>query len=112
VLRLSECLRVELAADGIKVTAVCPGLVNTGITTSSRFAGTDDAEQAKRRRAATELYQRRDYSPQRAAEEILRATRRAPAIAPVTPEARAGLVLSRLTPRLLRAAARADLMPK
>ncbi|TDD81079.1 SDR family oxidoreductase [Saccharopolyspora karakumensis] len=112
VLRLSECLRVELAADGIKVTAVCPGLVNTGITTSSRFAGTDDLEQAKRRRAATELYQRRDYSPQRAAEEILRATRRAPAIAPVTPEARAGLVLSRLTPRLLRAAARADLMPK
>ena len=76
------------------------------------FAGTDEAEQAKRRRAATELYQRRDYSPQRAAEEILRATRRAPAIAPVTPEARAGLVLSRLTPRLLRAAARADLMPK
>ncbi|TWF95991.1 SDR family oxidoreductase [Saccharopolyspora dendranthemae] len=112
VLRLSECLRVELAADGVKVTAVCPGLVNTGITTSSRFAGTDEAEQAKRRRAATELYQRRDFSPQRAADEILRATRRAPAIAPVTPEARAGLVLSRLTPRLLRAAARVDHMPK
>ncbi|MDI2027870.1 SDR family oxidoreductase [Saccharopolyspora sp. TS4A08] len=112
VLRLSECLRVELAGDGVKVTAVCPGLVNTGITTRSRFAGLGEAEQAKRRRAATELYQRRDYSAQRAAEQILRATRRAPALAPVTPEARAGLVLSRLTPKLLRAAARADLMPK
>ncbi|RRO20582.1 SDR family oxidoreductase [Saccharopolyspora rhizosphaerae] len=112
VLRLSECLRVELAGDGVKVTAVCPGLVNTAITTSSRFAGLDEAEQAKRRRAATELYQRRDYSPERAAEEILRATRRAPAVLPVTPEARAGLALSRLTPRLLRAAARADLMPE
>ncbi|SFS81936.1 SDR family oxidoreductase [Saccharopolyspora flava] len=112
VLRLSECLRVELAGDGVKVTAVCPGLVNTGITTRTRFAGLGEAEQAKRRRAATELYQRRDYGPERVAEQILRATRRAPALAPVTPEARAGLVLSRLTPKLLRAAARADLMPK
>ncbi|RKT88176.1 Short-chain dehydrogenase [Saccharopolyspora antimicrobica] len=112
VLALSQSLRVELAAEGIGVVAVCPGLVNTGITTSTRFVGVDDAEQARLRQAAKRLYQRRNFTPQRAAAEILRATRRNTAIAPVTAEAKAGLVLSRLTPGLLRAAARADLTPR
>ncbi|MER7083961.1 SDR family NAD(P)-dependent oxidoreductase, partial [Saccharopolyspora kobensis] len=112
VLALSQSLRIELAAEGIGVVAVCPGLVNTGITTSARFVGVDDAEQARRRQAAKRLYQRRNFTPQRAAAEILRATRRNAAIAPVTAEAKAGLVLSRLTPGLLRAAARADLTPR
>ncbi|KAA5834374.1 SDR family oxidoreductase [Saccharopolyspora hirsuta] len=112
VLALSQSLRAELAADGIGVTAVCPGLVNTGITTSTRFAGADDAEQARRQQAAKRLYQRRNFTPQRAAAEILRATRRNAAIAPVTAEAKVGLVLSRLTPGLLRAAARAELTPR
>ncbi|MGP4018960.1 SDR family oxidoreductase [Saccharopolyspora sp. 5N708] len=112
VLALSECLRIELAAEGIRVTAVCPGLVNTGITTSTRFVGVTDAEQDRRRGAAERLYQRRNFTPQRAAAEILRAVRRDVAVAPITAEARVGLVLSRLTPGLLRAAARADLTPR
>ncbi|MER5390533.1 SDR family oxidoreductase [Saccharopolyspora sp. NPDC002686] len=112
VLALSQSLRAELAGEGIGVTAVCPGLVNTGITTSTRFVGVDDAEQANRRQAAKQLYQRRNFTPQRAAAEILRATRRNAAIAPVTAEAKAGLVLSRLSPGLLRAVARAELTPR
>lgn len=112
VLALSQSLRAELAGEGIGVTAVCPGLVNTGITTSTRFVGVDDAEQANRRQAAKQLYQRRNFTPQRAAAEILRATRRNAAIASVTAEAKAGLVLSRLSPGLLRAVARAELTPR
>ncbi|MEV6227592.1 SDR family oxidoreductase [Saccharopolyspora shandongensis] len=112
VLALSECLRAELAADGIKVTAICPGLINTGITGSTRFVGVADAEQDRRRRAAKQLYQRRNFTPERAAAEILRAVRRDAAVAPITAEAKVGLVLSRLTPGLLRAAARADLTPR
>ena len=38
VLGLSEALREELRPHGIGVTAICPGLINTPITTSSRPA--------------------------------------------------------------------------
>jgi len=39
----------------------------------------------------------------------VRAVERNTAVAPVTPEAKVGLVLSRLTPALLRAAARREI---
>ncbi len=38
VLMLSESLRAELAERDIGVTAVCPGFVTTGITSTARFA--------------------------------------------------------------------------
>lgn len=50
VLMLGECLRAELAGQGIGVTAVCPGIVDTGITSSARFAGTEAEEEQRRRR--------------------------------------------------------------
>ncbi|WP_263246982.1 SDR family oxidoreductase [Saccharopolyspora rosea] len=106
VLTLSECLRAELAAEGIRVTAVCPGLVDTPITSTTRFVGVDARRQDQLRAAAARLYRRRHFTPERAAQEILGALARDAAIAPITAEARAGLVLSRLTPGLLRAAAR------
>lgn len=111
VLTLSQCLRAELAASGIGVTAVCPGFVHTNITSRTRFAGTGEAEQQRHRTAATKLYRRRNFTPGRAAADILRAVETNPAVQPITAEAKAGLVLSRLTPGLLRAAARADLTP-
>src|SRR5581483_11239666 len=39
VLMLSECLRAELADEGIGVTAICPGIVNTNITRTSAYVG-------------------------------------------------------------------------
>jgi NAD(P)-dependent dehydrogenase (short-subunit alcohol dehydrogenase family) len=112
VLTLSECLRAELSTAGIAVVAVCPGFVDTNITTAARFAGVDAQEQERRRSAATRAFRRRGYSPERAARRILRAVDDNKAIAPVTAEARAGLVLSRLTPALVRAAARLDIAPR
>ncbi|MGZ4557892.1 MAG: SDR family oxidoreductase [Mycobacteriaceae bacterium] len=111
VLTLSECLRAELAADGIGVVAVCPGFVHTNISATTRFVGTDEAEEQRRQRATTAAYRRRNYRPEKVAEHILRAVEANTAIAPITPEAKAGLLLSRLAPGLLRAAARLNLTP-
>ncbi|GAB2733733.1 SDR family oxidoreductase [Streptomyces bullii] len=106
VLMLSECLRAELAGQGIGVTAVCPGFVNTGITSTARFAGVDPAEERRRQQRAARLYGLRSYPPEKVADAVLRAVVRDEAVVAVTPEARVARVLSRLTPGALRAIAR------
>ncbi|GAB3559675.1 NAD(P)-dependent dehydrogenase (short-subunit alcohol dehydrogenase family)/pimeloyl-ACP methyl ester carboxylesterase [Actinopolyspora lacussalsi] len=107
VLALSERLRGELSAHGIGVTAVCPGVVSSGITDTTTFVGSSPEQQRRKRERAGRLYRRRAFTSESAAAEILRAVRRDRAVAPVTPEARAGLLLSRLTPGLLRTVTRA-----
>jgi NAD(P)-dependent dehydrogenase (short-subunit alcohol dehydrogenase family) len=108
VLALSQCLRGELAEAGVGVVAICPGFVHTNIVGTARFVGLDATSERAARQRATELYRRRNFSPERAAREILRAVQRNAAIAPITVEAKAGLLASRLTPGLLRALARAN----
>ncbi|MBC3191224.1 SDR family oxidoreductase [Pseudonocardia sp. C8] len=108
VLMLSECLRAELAGRGIGVTALCPGFVNTPITTATRFAGTDASTQDARRKAAAAAYARRGYTPERVAARLVRAVERDRPLAPVTAEAHAGLLASRLSPGLVRALARVE----
>lgn len=108
VLMLSDCLRAEVAASGIAVTAVCPGIVNTGIVAATTFSGLDADAQAAQRRRISGLYARRNYPPEKVAQQILRAVRAERAVAPVTFEARAARVLSRLAPAAMRAAARLD----
>src|SRR6202011_1063376 len=49
VLGLSEALRVELRPHGIGVTAVCPGLINTPITSNSRMRGPSADEESRAR---------------------------------------------------------------
>ncbi|MXM65684.1 SDR family oxidoreductase [Streptomyces sp. HUCO-GS316] len=106
VLMLSECLRAELAGRSIGVTAVCPGIVNTGITSTARFAGVDAEEEKRLRKRAARLYGLRNYPPEKVAHAILRAVARNEAVVPVTPEARGARVLSRLAPWALRTVAR------
>ncbi|KOU62621.1 short-chain dehydrogenase [Streptomyces sp. MMG1533] len=108
VLMLSECLRAELAGRGIGVTAVCPGFVNTNITSTARFAGVDAAEEKRRQKRTARLYGLRNYPPEKVADAILRAVVRNEAVVPVTPEARGALLMSRFTPRALRAIARLE----
>ncbi|PXY30951.1 short chain dehydrogenase [Prauserella muralis] len=105
VLMLSECLRAELAGRRIGVSAVCPGIVRTGITATTRFVGADEAEQRRRQEHSSRLYARRGFGPERVARDILRAVERDVPLVPSTPEAKLTLALSRLTPALLRAAA-------
>ncbi|MEU8697852.1 SDR family oxidoreductase [Streptomyces sp. NPDC048680] len=106
VLMLSECLRAELAEKSIGVSAVCPGIVNTNITATTHFAGTDAAEEQRLRKRTSKLYGVRNYPPEKVAEAILRAVVRNQAVVPVTPESHAARFLSRVSPGALRGIAR------
>ncbi|KPC65489.1 SDR family oxidoreductase [Streptomyces chattanoogensis] len=108
VLMLSECLRAELAGQGIGVSAICPGLVNTNITTTSRFTGVSAEEEKRRQAKAARMYGMRNYPPEKVADAVLRAVVRNQAVVPVTPEARGAHLMSRFTPRALRAIARIE----
>ncbi|WP_177328277.1 SDR family oxidoreductase [Streptomyces atratus] len=106
VLMLSECLRAELAERSIGVSAICPGIVNTNITATTRFAGADAAEEERLRKRTSRLYGLRNYPPERVADAILKAVVRNQAVVPVTPEARGARLLSRFSPGALRGIAR------
>ncbi|MGJ5898219.1 short chain dehydrogenase [Streptomyces sp. V2] len=106
VLMLSESLRAELAGKGIGVSAICPGLINTGITSTATFVGVDADEQERRREKSSRMYGRRNYPPEKVADAVVRAVVRNDAVVPVTPEAKGSRLLSRLSPRVLRAFAR------
>jgi len=96
VLGLSEALRDELTPHRIGVTAVCPGIINTAITTSSPLRGPDATDAA--RQVLVEMYQRRNYGPERVAANILKAVQRNRAVAPVSPEAWFIYFLTRFVP--------------
>lgn len=108
VLMLSECLRAELSGQGIGVSAICPGLVNTNITSTAHFTGVDAAEEKRRQKKSARLYGMRNYPPEKVADAILRAVVRNEAVVPVTPEARGAHLMSRFAPRALRAMARLE----
>lgn len=108
VLMLSECLRAELAGQGIGVSAICPGLVNTNITSTTHFAGTDAKEEKRLQKKTSRLYGLRNFPPEKVASAILRAVVKNQAVVPVTPEARGAHLMSRFAPRTLRAIARLE----
>ncbi len=99
VFGFSEALRQELRRHGIGVTAVCPGIIDTPITASSPLRGPDATPEA--RAYMIEAYHRRNYPPERVAENILRAVQRNRAVAPISPEAWVMYGLKRLSPRLV-----------
>lgn len=107
VLGLSEALRDELTPHGIGVTAICPGVINTPITRAARMRGL--AAKPEAHQLMIELFERRNYGPERVARNILKAVQRNRAVAPVSPEAWVLYFLKRLLPgavaRLNRAVA-------
>ncbi|MFG1998447.1 SDR family oxidoreductase [Spirillospora sp. NPDC048911] len=106
VLQLSECLRVELEPDGIGVTAVCPGVINTPIVRHTKFVGMPPAVAEQLREQAIRLFERRGHPPEQVAEAIMRAVQHNRAVVPVAPEAQASRMLSRVSPGAGRALAR------
>ncbi|MCX4963339.1 SDR family oxidoreductase [Streptomyces sp. NBC_00654] len=106
VLMLSECLRAELAERSIGVSAICPGIVNTNITSTTHFAGADETEERRLQQRTSRLYGLRNYPPEKVADAILKAVVRNQAVVPVTPEARGARLLSRISPGVLRGVAR------
>jgi NAD(P)-dependent dehydrogenase (short-subunit alcohol dehydrogenase family) len=98
VLGLSESLREELQPHGIGVTAICPGIINTPITSHARMRGAA-AEPGARERVVA-MYRRRNYGPERVARNILKAVERNRSVAPVAPEAWFAYGMKRVSPRL------------
>jgi short-subunit dehydrogenase len=103
VVGFSQALRGELRPDGVGVSVVCPGLVNTGLVDDPRLG----TETNRRLRA---LLDERGMPPERVARAILEAAERDLAVVPVGVEARLLHLLQRFTPagagRLLHWAAR------
>jgi short-subunit dehydrogenase len=99
VFGFSEALRGELRPHGIGVTAICPGVINTAIATSSPIRGENAAA---RRTKMAGLYERRGYGPERVAVRILSSVEHDRAVAPVAPEAHAMYALTRACPPLAR----------
>jgi NAD(P)-dependent dehydrogenase (short-subunit alcohol dehydrogenase family)/pimeloyl-ACP methyl ester carboxylesterase len=112
VLMLTECLRAELADAGISVGAICPGFVDTPITTSTRYAGQDAAREAARRRTATRMYRRRGLTAETVAREICAAIETDRPLTTVGVEATALRWISRLSPSLQRMLATIELSPR
>jgi len=96
VLGLTAVLRAELGPKGVRVTAVCPGVIDTAIIATTRFAGPRDAEKARAR--AADAFKKRGYPPAGVAEAILGAIQRDEAVVPVSPEAWAMHYVARLVP--------------
>jgi short-subunit dehydrogenase/pimeloyl-ACP methyl ester carboxylesterase len=109
VLAFSESLRADLADEGITVTAVCPGFVNTNLAKSTVYAGMSADEQERARQKADAAYRFRNYTPEATAKAIVKAVKTGPPVLPIAPESRVAYALRRISPSLVRLYARYDL---
>ena len=108
VLMLTDCLRAELADQRIRVTSVCPGLIDAAITRNSRFVGVSAEEQDRQRARAKKLYARRNLKPSAVAAAILDAVRTGKSEVLVGAEAHATRLLGRFLPGLSRRLAQVE----
>ncbi len=109
VLGFSESLRADLADEGISVTAVCPGFVNTNIAKSTIYAGMTAELQDRAREKADAAYRRRNYTPEATAKAIVKAIKTGPAVLPIAAESTIGYAMRRISPSMLRLFARFDI---
>lgn len=101
VLGMSESLAIEMEEHGIGVTAVCPGIINTAIVRSGRMYGEQATEEVRER--GIRAFERRNYTPERVAANVLRAVQRNRLVAPISPEAWVFYYLKRAVPGAVRA---------
>jgi NAD(P)-dependent dehydrogenase (short-subunit alcohol dehydrogenase family) len=109
VLMLTECLRAELGREGIGVTAICPGFVDSDISKSTIHVGADAEQQEKLRAHAVASYGRRGYTPERLAKHAVRAAARNTPVAAISAESKTFRAISRFAPALGRQLAKIDL---
>lgn len=112
VLALSESLRADFADEGIGVTAVCPGFVNTNIAKNTIYAGMTADQQERARGKADAAYRRRNFTPEATAKAIVKAVKTGPAVLPIAAESRIGYAMRRISPGAIRLFARLDIRQK
>jgi 2-hydroxycyclohexanecarboxyl-CoA dehydrogenase len=95
VLAFSRCLRSDWRTQGVSVSAVCPGVINTPILEGSRFLGAMSSTNA--RRMAQKGFSR-GHRPEVVADAVLTAIRRDRAVVPAGFEARLGWFAAKLAP--------------
>ncbi|MGH3724658.1 MAG: SDR family NAD(P)-dependent oxidoreductase [Mycobacterium sp.] len=102
VFMFSDVLRGELGRDKVKVSTICPGIVNTNIIRTTQFSGLSPEDEAARQQQGAGLYAKRGFGPEKVAKEIVNAVIKGKSIVPVTPEAHLQYHFSRLAPALNR----------
>ncbi len=100
VLGFTESLRAEMAGQGIGVSAICPGIVDTPIVANTVYEGSMGADDSVRERIV-EFYHNRNYTPEQVAQSIIKAVRVNKAVRPVSPESWAIYYSKRLLPGLV-----------
>lgn len=87
VLGLSESLRAEAARHNIGVTAICPGIVKTNIIMSTPLrSGIRGIAPEALQEKVDRFYARRNYTPDRVAEAIVKAVEKNKGVVPVALE--------------------------
>ena len=95
VLGLTLAMRHELAERGVRATAICPGMIATGIVDATRFASFGDAAKAK----AAGIFRERGAAPEVVADAIVGVIGTDTAVRPVARDAWIGWAISRYAPR-------------
>ena len=104
---LSECMRADLARDGIGVSCICPGFSGTNIAKNARTASGLSPERAARAHRWGETGLRlRNYPPEKVAARIIKAIERDEAVVSINLEGHLSHVVSRVSPSLGRLIAR------
>jgi short-subunit dehydrogenase len=96
VLAFSRSLRADWHGQGVGVSAICPGVIDTPIISHTRFRG----EQAEPDRIARvkDLFSKRGHPPELVAKAVLGAVRDDKSVVPVGVESRVGWYISRWAP--------------
>ena len=103
VVGMSEALNAELAPRGIRVTALCPGIINTAIGTTSIMRG----GMADRQERAVDYYRTTGAAPEAVAAAVVEAVRKRKLIQPVPAKhVTPGWLLHRISPRIQQSQAR------
>ncbi|GAB3680402.1 hypothetical protein GCM10027589_50540 [Actinocorallia lasiicapitis] len=104
---LSECMRADLASEGIGVTCICPGFSNTNIASNARVASGVPADvAAKMHKRGERGLKLRGYPPEKVAARIIKAVERNEAVVSINLEGHLSHYASRFAPSVSRLIAR------
>lgn len=96
VLAFSQSLRADWRRQGVSVSAICPGLINTPILEGTRYLGAQADEDVQKR--TRRLFRVLGHKPDAVADAVVRAIRRDRVVVAVGWEAKAGWIAHRLFP--------------